>query len=234
LGRFSDAGHAGAGPPGGRSGGGPDAAFEALPRDRRDTPSRKHALCAAQEIIRAIDAGMEGNSLDFLRSIIARAQVHADRIEVALHAGQVVTALLTNDVRIPVASEAASPEASTEADADGAVRLRLTVPAALKRTGKEMKFVIEGADENGTPDPSLVRPLVRAHALSRRLAATPGSTLADVGSPEIVGLSNIPHPRLRRRLQRFLLDLPGAQSETPVPPKLDLETRGLETGQKAP
>jgi len=106
----------------------PDAVFEALPRDRRDTPSRKRALCAAQEIIRAIDAGMEGNSLDFLRSIIARAQVHADRIEVALHAGQVVTALLPNDVRIPDASEAASPEASPEADADGAVRLRLTVP----------------------------------------------------------------------------------------------------------
>ena len=165
----------------------PDAVFEALPRDRRDTPSRKRAICAAQEIIRAIDAGMEGNSLDFLRSIIARAQVHADRIEVALHAGQVVTALLPNDVRIPDASEAASPEASPEADADGAVRLRLTVPAALKRTGKEMKFVIEGADENGAPDPSLVRLLMRAHALSRRLAATPGSTLADVGSQEGMG-----------------------------------------------
>ena len=166
----------------------PDAVFEALPRDRRDTPSRKRALCAAQEIIRAIDAGMEGNSLDFLRPIIARAQVHADRIEVGLHAGQLVTALLPGDVRIPDASAGASPEASPEPDADGAVcRLRLTVPAALKRTGKEMKFVIEGADENGTPDPSLIRLLVRAHALSRRLAATPGSTLADVAAQEGMG-----------------------------------------------
>ena len=56
----------------------------------------------------------------------------------------------------------------------------------------------------------------------------------EAGSPEILGLSNIPDPRLRRSLPRFLLDLPGAQSETPVPPKLDLETRSLETGQKAP
>jgi hypothetical protein len=113
---------------------------------------------------------------------------HADRIEVGLHAGQLVTALLPGEVRIPDASAGASPEASPEPDTDGAVcRLRLTVPAALKRTGKEMKFVIEGADENGTPDPSLIRLLVRAHALSRRLAATPGSTLADVGAQEGMG-----------------------------------------------
>jgi hypothetical protein len=51
----------------------PDAVFEAFPRDRRDTPSRKRALYAAQEIIGAIDAGMEGNTLDFLRPVIARA-----------------------------------------------------------------------------------------------------------------------------------------------------------------
>ena len=50
-----------------------------------------------------------------------------------------------------------------------------------------MKFVIEGADENGTPDPSLVRLLVRAHALSRQVAATPGSTLEDVGAQEGMG-----------------------------------------------
>ena len=74
--------------------------FEALPRDRRDSPSRKRALYAAQEIIGAIDAGMEGNTLDFLRPVIARAQVHADRIDVDLYAGQVVTALLPGDVRI--------------------------------------------------------------------------------------------------------------------------------------
>jgi hypothetical protein len=50
-----------------------------------------------------------------------------------------------------------------------------------------MKFVIEGSDEKGTPDPSLARLLVRAHALSRRLAAAPGSTLEDVGAQEGMG-----------------------------------------------
>ena len=50
-------------------------------------------------------------------------------------------------------------------------RLRLTVSAALKRTGKEMKFVIEGADEerNAGSEP-LSDLLVRANALSRRSA----------------------------------------------------------------
>jgi hypothetical protein len=97
------------------------------------------------------------------------------------------------DVRIPDASAGASPEASPEPDTDGAVcRLRLTVPAALKRTGKEMKFVIEGADENGTPDPSL------------------GSTLADVGAQEGMGA---PYAARLMRLN-YLAPTSSSQSST--------------------
>ncbi len=166
----------------------PNAIFEALPPDRRDAPSRKRALHAAQEIVRAIDTGWETNAQEMISSLIARAQVHADRIEVELHTGQVIEALLPGDVRIVDAPADAFPDARLEPDADGvSPRLRLTVPAALKRTGKEMRFVVKGADENATPDPSLVRLLIRAHALSRRLASNPGSTLGDVGAQEAMG-----------------------------------------------
>jgi hypothetical protein len=78
----------------------------------------------------------------------------------------------------------ASLDAGSEPTANGlGYRLRLIVPCALERTGKEMKFVIGGADESAIPDPSLVRLLLRAHALSQRLASNPGSPLSHVGSP---------------------------------------------------
>jgi hypothetical protein len=73
-----------------------------------------------------------------------------------------------------------------------------------------MKFVIEGADENGTPDPSLIRLLVRAHALSRRLATTPGSTLADVGAQEGMGA---PYAARLMRLN-YLAPRSSSQSST--------------------
>jgi hypothetical protein len=71
---------------------------------------------------------------------------------------------------------------------DGGDRLiRLTIAAQLKRAGNEMKFVIDGADDATPPDAPLVRLLTRAHSLARRLAASPGSNLEDVGSQEGMG-----------------------------------------------
>ena len=167
----------------------PDAIFEALPPHRRDAPSRKRALHSAREIVQAIDASEQADALDLLASLIARAQVHADRIEIELHARQVVAALLPGEVRSADAPGSASDDADLpEADIDDiGPRLRLIIPAALKRTGKEMKFVLEGADETATPDPSLARLLVRAHALGQHIASNPGSTLAEVGAKQGMG-----------------------------------------------
>ena len=65
--------------------------------------------------------------------------------------------------------------------------VRLSAPAQLKRTGKEMKFVVHGDRDARTADPSLVRLIVRAHMLMRRLAENPGSTLEDVAAQENMG-----------------------------------------------
>jgi hypothetical protein len=65
--------------------------------------------------------------------------------------------------------------------------IRLTIAAALKRAGMEMRFVIDGADQGSTADAGLVRLLIRAHALARRLAMSPGSNLGDVGVQQGMG-----------------------------------------------
>ena len=65
--------------------------------------------------------------------------------------------------------------------------VRLSLPAQLKRTGKEMKFGVHGDGEERTADPSMVRLIVRAVRLARSLAENPGSTLEDVASRENLG-----------------------------------------------
>jgi site-specific DNA recombinase len=70
---------------------------------------------------------------------------------------------------------------------DGDRLLRLAISAQLKRAGKEMKFVIDGADQGSTPDASLVRLLIRADSLARRLVASPASNLEDAGAQEGMG-----------------------------------------------
>jgi DNA invertase Pin-like site-specific DNA recombinase len=164
-----------------------DAVMEALPSRHRDAPSVKRALAAAADIVRAIAAGGEEQSLDILRPLIARAQVHSNGIDVDLWANLVSQALLPGSD--PVRKQADGPQnTSSGPDAFDFDRvIRLTITAALKRAGVEMKFVIDGADEGSTPDAGLVRLLIRAHSLARRVATRPGSNLEDVGAQEGMG-----------------------------------------------
>ncbi len=65
--------------------------------------------------------------------------------------------------------------------------VRLSLPAQLKRTGKEMKFVVDGDGAERSADPGLVRLIVRAHRLARHLAENPGLSLEDVASQQNMG-----------------------------------------------
>ena len=50
-----------------------------------------------------------------------------------------------------------------------------------------MKFIVHGDREERPADPSLVRLVVRAHRLARRLAEKPGSTLEDAAAQQNMG-----------------------------------------------
>ena len=51
--------------------------------------------------------------------------------------------------------------------------LRLTVPVGLKRVGREMRMLVENADDQTPADPSLLRIIARAHHIQARLIQTP-------------------------------------------------------------
>jgi site-specific DNA recombinase len=167
-----------------------DAVTEALPPRRRDAPSVKRALAAAADVVRAIEAGGEDRSSAILRSLIARVQVHSDRIDVDLWAELVGQALLTGGHSF--CDQADGP---IEVAHEGSGRcvlgrlIRLTIEAALKRAGVEMKFVFDRADEASTPDVSLVRLLTRAHGYQAQRNATCFAPRSDTARQSSLPLS---------------------------------------------
>ena len=164
------------------------AVIESLPRHRRDAPSQKRANDAATEIIRALDDRREDAWNSIFRPMIARVQVRLDRIDVDLSAERLVERLLQTCIQGSHPGEGDVMPRRAEDDFDPTEPIvRLSVPAQLRRTGKEMKFIVEGDREERTADPSLVRLFVRAHMLARRLAENPGSTLEDVAAQENMG-----------------------------------------------
>ena len=109
---------------------------------------------------------------NFMLSIVARIQVHADRIDILLKPISLVRWLGRTDSH-------AEPTTATRCDTDGPF-VTLSIPARLKRVGKEMKILIENGSDSATPDASLVRVLVRAHMIRDRFLADKSLTLDEI------------------------------------------------------
>jgi site-specific DNA recombinase len=111
-----------------------------------------------------------------LLAIVTKVQVHSDRIDVTLD--QMGAALWLN----------AKADQQQPADSAGYDRERhltvLTIRARLKRTGIEMRMVIDDGFEPANVDPVLVRLLIRAHAIRARLLQDASLTLKEIAAEE--------------------------------------------------
>jgi DNA invertase Pin-like site-specific DNA recombinase len=142
------------------------AAFDALTQKRLIEHARDFAKHGS-------DLG-SGGLHAFMRSSIVRVQVHADRIDIVLDQDRVCRSLdETAKQNEPL--DNAQPEAN---------RLVVSIPARLKRTGKEMRLVVGDGLQPATPDNGLVRLLVRANAIRDRLLADRSLTLEDIAKAE--------------------------------------------------
>jgi len=112
----------------------------------------------------------------FMRASIVRVQVHADRIDIMLDQDQVCRCL-------DETAKQTEPIEKTRAEANRQVTT-LSIPARLKRTGKEMRIIVDDGSEPATPDTGLVRLLVRANAIRDQLQADRSLTFEDVAKSE--------------------------------------------------
>jgi site-specific DNA recombinase len=62
----------------------------------------------------------------------------------------------------------------------------LTVPVGLKRVGREMRMLVENADDQTAADPSLLKNIARAHHVQARLIQNPKLTVHDIAREERV------------------------------------------------
>ena len=76
---------------------------------------------------------------------------------------------------------AAQPHNAVPAPHDA---MTLTAPARFHRVGREMRMLLEGADEKAEADPSLLRVIARAHDIQGRLSQNTELTVHDVARQE--------------------------------------------------
>ena len=118
-----------------------------------------------------------------LRAVVTRVQVHSDRVDLTLD--QMGVALWLN-------AKDQSRNLLTPAEMIAERYLTvLTIPARLKRTGIEMRMVVEDGSEPANVDPVLVRLLLRAHAIRARLLEEPSLPLKEIAAEEGISSSYV-------------------------------------------
>jgi DNA invertase Pin-like site-specific DNA recombinase len=122
-----------------------------------------------------------------LRAMVTKVQVHSDRVDVTLD--QMGLALRLN---------AKDSQQSAHAGGDDREQHQtvLTIPARLKRSGIEMRIVVDDGSEPAKVDPVLVRLLLRAHVINSRLLEEPSLSLKEIAAEE--GISGSYVTRLLR------------------------------------
>ena len=60
------------------------------------------------------------------------------------------------------------------------------MPVGLKRAGREMRMLVENADDQTPADPSLLRIIARAHHIQARLIQNPKLSVQDIAREEQV------------------------------------------------
>ena len=108
----------------------------------------------------------------FLLAAVSRIQVQAESIEISLDASALIHWLSDEGL-----GQTTMPRTAPEH------LVTLTIPARLKRTGLEMRLVIQG-ETSEDPDPSLTRIMVRAHAIRDRLFQDGNLTVEEVARQE--------------------------------------------------
>ena len=131
---------------------------------------------------RQVAQELEGQAPDKIKATLmalsCRVAIHADRVEInisrrrlaELLSGQLID-LTTRDQRLDRKSDDV---------------VTLTVPARLKRFGREMRMLVENADDQTAADPRLLRIIARALDSQGRLSQNTELTVHDIAREERV------------------------------------------------
>jgi DNA invertase Pin-like site-specific DNA recombinase len=158
----------------------PSAMFDATQGMIRDAADQRRLMARAGEYV-ARWAELERDELrQFLLATVPRIQVLVGRIEISLDTANLLRWLLGRDADPGQRFPQAQAHVTT-----------LSVPARLKRTGLEMRFVIDGDASQREADAGLTRILIRAHAVRGRLLRDATLSVDEVAREENVSPSYV-------------------------------------------
>ena len=156
----------------------PAAVLDALDQDSYPGLAQTQLIERAHHIADELGTNEQNKAKTVLAALACRVEIRFDQVKIEL-SRQCVAALLAGKPR-----DMTSLDPDLGANSDDVIIL--SVPARLKRVGREMKMVLDNADERATPDPSLLRIIARAHDVQARLNKNSELAVHDIAREERV------------------------------------------------
>jgi site-specific DNA recombinase len=156
----------------------PVALLDAVDNDPLNGLGQSQLIKHGRQIAEELSAETPDKAKATLMALLCRVTIYSDRIEIALCRGRAAELLAGQSID-PAAQHQRSNPASHDV-------ITLRVPARLKRVGREMRMLVEGADDKTAADPSLLRVIARAHDLQGRLSQNTDLTVHDIAREERV------------------------------------------------
>jgi hypothetical protein len=154
----------------------PAALLDAVDNDPPNGLRQSQLIKRGRQIAEELSTDTLDKAKATLMALVCRVTIYSDRIEIALCRGRAAELLAGRSIDL-----AAQHQRSDPASHDV---LRLS--ARLKRVGREMRVLVEGADDQTAADPSLLRVIARAHDIQGRLSQNTDLTVHDIAREERV------------------------------------------------
>jgi hypothetical protein len=156
----------------------PAALLDAADTERPFGSGQRQLIERGRQVAQELSMEMPDKAKATLMALLSQVTIYSDRIEIAL--SRVRTAELLAGASIDLAAQ------HQKLDRTSHDLMTLTVPARLKRVGREMRMVVEGTDDQTAADPSLLRVIARAHDIQGRLSQNTDLTVHDIAREERV------------------------------------------------
>ena len=144
---------------------------QVLPETYQSAAFQLHLDAGSKNLLGRIEQNTATCWDDLILTFLTRVQIHREHVEIQISGDAIAQAIFGDK----------ASSASNDDDAEDN-NIRLSYPAMLKRTGKELRFVISGAADQTTPDETLIRLLQRARALQSAIEQSGSASIEEIAA----------------------------------------------------
>jgi hypothetical protein len=154
------------------------AILDAVRNEHPDGINQKRLIARGRQLAEELATMAPDQTRAMLLALLARVDLKPDHVEIKMRRHSLVELLYADPIN-PTTQKGRFDKESEDI-------LMLTVKARLQRVGREMRMLVENADDRTLADPGLLRIIARAHDIHLRLMQSTDLTLHAIASQERV------------------------------------------------